>query len=105
MFDSGAGLTVSLGEIRTHAEIIHALAAPLAGRGQLCIACFGEDPDQPHPSTGKPGWPLPPTVVHAEIGDVETTVQLICNLGTAEHRTYTCRLRYLGPICPGARRA
>ena len=36
--------------IRTHVEIINKLAEPVTGRGKLVIACFGEHPDQPHPT-------------------------------------------------------
>jgi hypothetical protein len=40
--------------IRAHVEIINKLAAPLAGQGKLVIACFGEDPDQPHRGRANP---------------------------------------------------
>lgn len=99
---SSARPDVSL--IRAHIEIINKLAEPVTGQGKLVIACFGEDPDQTHPSTGKPGCPLPPTVVHAEIGDVETTVQLICNLGTAEHRNIYMPLAVFRPDLPGGKK-
>jgi len=90
--------------IRAHVEMINKLAEPVADQGKLVIASFGEDPDQSHPSTGKPGWPLPPTVVHAEIGDVETTVQLICNLGTAKHRNIYMPLAVFRPDLPGGKK-
>jgi hypothetical protein len=88
MFDaasSGAPLAIDPDAIRAHAELIHRLAGPLAGKGKLVITAFGEDPDQLHPKTDKPGCPLTPIVVHVEIGDIATTVQTIVNLATRRH--------------------
>jgi hypothetical protein len=55
--------------IRGHVELIHQLAASLAGKGKLIVAAFGEDP-----VTGKE---LFPDVWHCRIGDVENTIARI----------------------------
>src|SRR5438270_2568026 len=63
MFDaasSSAPLAIDPDAIRAHAELIHRLAGPLGGKGKLVITAFGEDPDQLHPKTDKPGCPLTP---------------------------------------------
>jgi putative DNA primase/helicase len=73
-------------EIRGHVELLHTLAAPLAGVGKLIIACFAQDPDQENPKTGKPGRPLPPTVVHIEIGDIGKNVRVL--RGITQHMHY-----------------
>jgi hypothetical protein len=43
--------------VRAHAEHIHRLAAPLAGKGKLIVAGFGEDPDRVNPKTGSSAVP------------------------------------------------
>jgi P4 family phage/plasmid primase-like protien len=88
MFDaasSGAPPAIDPDLIRAHAELIHRFAGPLSGKGKLVITAFGEDPDDLHPKTGKPGCPLKPIVVHVEIGDIGTTVRTIVNLATRQH--------------------
>jgi RepB DNA-primase from phage plasmid len=87
VFDSSSPGTPKISPelIRAHAEIIHRLAAPLAGKGKLVIAAFGEDPDRPNPKTGAPGYPLPPLIRHVGIGDVEKTVSVICDLSSRRH--------------------
>lgn len=49
--------------IRDHVRLIHALAAPLAGKGVVVVTGFGADPDEIDPKTGKPGRPLRPKVM------------------------------------------
>jgi hypothetical protein len=73
-------------EIRSHCEMIHRLASPLAGQGKLVIASFGEVPAQLKPKTGTPGYPLPPCVVHVQIGDIDTTIRTVAKLTANEHR-------------------
>jgi hypothetical protein len=73
-------------EIRAHCEMIHTLAAPLAGQGKLVIACFGEDPGRLNPKTATLGRPLPPCVVHVGIGDTESTIRTVADLTVREHR-------------------
>jgi hypothetical protein len=85
MFDSVIESTASPGEIRAHCELIHRLASPLAGQGKLVIASFGEDPDSPNPRTGSSGCPLPPVVVHVEIGDAESMIGTIARLTDRKH--------------------
>lgn len=87
MFDAApkAISGISPDAIREHVEIIHELAAPLAGQGKLVIAAFGEDPDKPNPKTGASGYALPPLIEHVAIGDVDKTVSTICNLAKREH--------------------
>jgi hypothetical protein len=91
---------ISPGEIRAHCEMIHILAAPLAGQGKLIIAAFGEDPDQVNPKTGKPGLPLTPIVIHAAIGDVGTTARSIGNITISPHRNLYMPLAVLRPDLP-----
>jgi hypothetical protein len=86
MFDSRPGPPILTAEIRAHCEIIHELAAPLTGQGKLVIACFGEDPDQLDPKTGASGCPLPPRVVHVEIGNIQTAIDAVATLTGGEHR-------------------
>ena len=81
---------VAIGE---HAGMIHSLAAPLAGRGKLVIASFGEDPSKVHPKTGKPGCPIIPKIAHFEIGEVERTVNSITGLSREKHRKCVCEPR------------
>lgn len=71
--------------VRSHAELIHNLAAPLAGQGKIVVACFSEDPGQTNPKTNKPGLQLPPTIPHFAIGDVKATVRTICSLTVRQH--------------------
>jgi hypothetical protein len=82
---TGVRLAIDADAVRAHAELIHRLASPLAGKGKLVITAFGEDPDQLHPKIGKPGCPLKPIVFHVAIGDIETTVQTIVYLARRQH--------------------
>jgi hypothetical protein len=50
-------------EIRGHGEMIQRLAAPLAGRGKIVVASYGENPTT--------GDAITPKVAHFKIGDVE----------------------------------
>ena len=77
MFDTPAVAPVTSDEIRAHCEMIHTLAQPLAGRGKLVIAGFGEDPGKPNPKTGKPGCPLEPGLRCVEVGNVDAMVRMI----------------------------
>jgi hypothetical protein len=63
--------------IRGHVELLHRLAAPLASVGKLIVACFGQDPHQADPKTGKSGRPLKPTVFHINIGDIDRTLRAL----------------------------
>ena len=88
--------------VRVHVEIIHRLAAPLAGKGKLVTAGFGEDPDKLHPKTHKPGCPLPPSVVHFEIGDIEIAVCTVTKLTVGEHRNvYASLAVFRSDLAPG----
>jgi hypothetical protein len=80
------GPPILIAEIRAHCEMIHTLAAPLAGQGKLVIGCFGEDPGRLNPKTGALGCPLAPRVVHVEIGAIEATDRTVADLTVGEHR-------------------
>ncbi len=100
MFDAapnGVVPKIELDLIRTHAEIIHELAAPLVGRGKLIIACFGEVPDEPDPKTGKMGRKLAPRIVHIGIGDVDTMVRTSAEIASEHHRNVYMPITVLRP--------
>ena len=97
MSDSPVGPPILTDEIRAHCEMIHRLAGPLAGQGKLVIACFGEDPAQLNSKTGAAGCPLPPYVVHVEIGDVGTTILSVTNLTADTHRNVYMALAVFRP--------
>ena len=73
---------------RTHAELIHRLAAPLRGRGKLIVAGYGEDPA----TKAK----LKPKVEHVAVGDVGATLAAIERL-REEHRNVYMPLTVLRP--------
>jgi hypothetical protein len=100
MFDSQAGPPVLVGELRAHCEIIHRLAAPLAGHGKLVIARFGEDPDQSNPKNGARGYPLSPLITHIAIGDVEAMVDVVSNLTVVQHSNVYGALAVFGHDLP-----
>src|SRR5216683_8266574 len=87
-------------EILAHCEMIHRLASPLAGQGKLVIACFGEAPAQLNPKTGTPGCPLPPCVVHVQIGDTNTTIRTVANLTANKHHNVYMPLAVFRPDVP-----
>ena len=55
-----------------HVEMIHKLAEPLAGKGKLIIAAYGQDPNT--------GADIRPVVEHVHIGDVIGTIRHIRRL-------------------------
>ena len=55
---AGRGRSFDKTAVRAYAEIIHRVAAPLAGKGKLIVAGFGEDPDRANPQTEKLGCPV-----------------------------------------------
>jgi hypothetical protein len=61
-----------------HVAMIHKLAAPLAGKGKLVVASYGQDP-----ATGEE---LDAKIEHVRIGDVEGTVLIIQRLARERHR-------------------
>lgn len=63
--------------IRSHVEMLHALAERGDCDGRLVINAFGEDPDRQDPKSGKPGLKLSPKVAHFAIGKVEGMVAAI----------------------------
>jgi hypothetical protein len=64
--------------IRGHCEMIHRLAAPLAGRGKIVVASYGEDPTT--------GDAITPKVEHFKIGDVEAMTAAILQLSGEQYR-------------------
>jgi hypothetical protein len=95
---------INIGEIRAHVEILHALATPLAGAGKLVVACFAQDPDQPHPKTGNPGRPLPPTIAHIDIGDIERNVRVLSSVTERAHYNTYMPLAVLRQELPAGRK-
>jgi P4 family phage/plasmid primase-like protien len=73
-------------EIRAHVEMLHQLAHPLSGSGQLVVASYGEDPDGTNPRTGKTGAPISAAVEHFRIGDVDGMVAAVVRLGRDRYR-------------------
>jgi hypothetical protein len=61
-----------------HVVMVHKLAAPLADKGKLIVASYGQDP-----ATGDD---LDPKVEHFRIGDVEGMVMAIQRLARERHR-------------------
>src|SRR5271165_3933541 len=82
---AGRGPSLDLIALRAHAEHIHRLAAPLAGKGKLIVAGFGEDPDRVNPKTEKLGCPLPPIVTHIGVGDIEGMICAITGIARRPH--------------------
>jgi hypothetical protein len=64
--------------IRQHVELLHHLAAPLADRGKLVVASFGQDPRTAKDIVSK--------IRHFQIGDVDTMVEIIARLCVERHR-------------------
>jgi RepB DNA-primase from phage plasmid len=96
------GPPILTAEIRAHCEMIHTLAAPLAGQGKLVIGCFGEDPGRPNPKTGAIGCPLAPRVVHVEIGAIESTARTVTDLTVGKHRNvYASLAVFRSDLVPG----
>jgi hypothetical protein len=91
-------------DLRTHVEILHELAAPLAGRGRLLLTCFAEDPTQNDPKTGKPGLKLPATIIPFQIGDVENMVRKAQNIAARRHCNVYAPLSVLRSDLPGGTR-
>jgi hypothetical protein len=60
---------LDLEQIRLHVIAIHERAAPLAGKGVLIVAAYGENP-----ATGKE---IAPQVRHIQIGDIEANVRTV----------------------------
>jgi RepB DNA-primase from phage plasmid len=104
MFDSQAGPPILPDEIRAHCQMIHRLAAPLAGHGKLVVARFGENPDQLNPKKGALGCPLPPVAVPIAIGDAETMVAAVSNLTLAPHSNVYTPLAVFRPDLPNGKK-
>src|SRR5262249_31544573 len=79
------GSLLDLAAIRSHAEIVHRLAARFTGKGKLIVAGFGEDPDQLDTGSGKFGCPLRPIVTHIAVGDVQAMVRAIADIASRPH--------------------
>jgi hypothetical protein len=71
--------------VHAHIEHIHRLAAPLAGKGKLIVAGFGEDPDRVNPKTGKLGCPLAPVLTHIAVGNIDGMVRAIAVIASRPH--------------------
>jgi hypothetical protein len=64
--------------IHEHVNLLHRLAAPLAGQGKLVVASFGQDP--------KKGKSLVPKICHFPIGQIDAMVDAIARLTQERHR-------------------
>lgn len=64
--------------VKAHVTMVHQLAEPLADKGKLILAAFGEDPAT--------GAALKPAVEHFRIGDVAGMVNAISRLARERHR-------------------
>jgi hypothetical protein len=90
--------------IRAHVELVHRLAQPLAGRGKVIVAGFGEDPDQINPNTSKPARRLRPKVMHAAVGDVRDTLVRVAEIVQLRHYNLYMPLAVFRPnLIPGAK--
>jgi hypothetical protein len=78
--------------IRDHVVLLHKLAAPLAGKGKLIVASYGEDPLADNEKTGKSGVPIAPIVQHFDIGVVDRMMAAIIQLADHLHRNVYCPL-------------
>ena len=75
--------------IRSHVELVHTLAAPLAGQGKLVVSSFGQDP-----ATGRD---IPPRIEHFQIGEVYAMVAAIVRLAQDPHRNVYVSLAVMRP--------
>jgi Family of unknown function (DUF5906)/RepB DNA-primase from phage plasmid len=94
------GAELDLAAIREHVTILHRLAAPLAGKGKLIVAAYGENPNLPDPKTGELGRELRPEIRHFKIGDVEDMVKTIVTLAREPHRNVYIPTAVLRPDLP-----
>jgi hypothetical protein len=84
--------------------MLHSLAAPLACRGVLIVASFGEDPLANNPKTGRPGKPLAPKVRHFQIGDIDAMGGFILSLSREPHRNVYAPLAVFRPDLPAGKK-
>lgn len=78
--------------LHAHVVMIHNLAAPLAGKGKLIVASFGQDPAT--------GIELPAKMVHVRIGDIDGTVAAIRRLAQEPHRNVYMPFAVMRPDLP-----
>ena len=101
---AGRGRSFDLAAVRSHAEIIYRLAAPLAGKGKLIVAGFGEDPDRTNPKTAKLGCPVPPIVRHVAVGDMHGMVRAIAGIADRPHYNAYSPLAVFRPDLPNGKK-
>lgn len=80
---------VDLGQIRAHVTAIHGRAAPLAGKGILIVAAYGEDPVS--------GKKIRSAIRHVKIGDVEGNVRAIAELAKSRFANVYMPLNVMRP--------
>lgn len=85
-------------DIRDHVWLLHKLAEPLAGQGIIIATCFGEDPHQINPETGKPGVSLKPKVIHAIVGDEPQTLEGLARFVKEPHHNIYMPSQSSAPI-------
>jgi hypothetical protein len=78
--------------IHYHVALLHRLAAPLAGRGKLVVASFGQDPGNKRE--------LVPKICHFPIGQVDAMVDAIARLTQERHRNVYAPTAVMRPDLP-----
>jgi RepB DNA-primase from phage plasmid len=101
---AGRGPSFNLTAVRAHTEIVHRLAAPLAGKGKFIVAGFGEDPDRVDARTGKVGCPLPAIVTHVAVGDVQSMMRTITEIANRPYYNAYSPLAVFRPDLPSGKK-
>ena len=78
-------MTINPNWIFAHCVVVHHLAGRSKQPGKLVVTAFGEDPSQVNSKTGKPGLPLPPKVLHFDIGDPKRMSERVRELASQPH--------------------
>jgi RecA-family ATPase len=82
--------------VREHVQLLHQLAEPLADRGKLVVASYGEDPAS--------GESLIPKVAHFAIGQVGAMTDMIMRLSREPHRNVYAPLAVVRKDLPDGRK-
>jgi hypothetical protein len=85
---------IDVAAIAGHVQLLHRLAQPLADKGKLVVASFGENPDT--------GRELPPKIRHFEIGNADGMTAAIVKLSQERHRNvYAAMAVFKKDLMPG----
>jgi hypothetical protein len=82
--------------VEAHVRMIHALAEPLAGRGKLVVAGFGEN--------AMTGQKLRPKIRHFAIGDIDGMIAAVERLAREPHRNIYASLAVFRTELHGGRK-